>query len=166
MQNLSLYSSLLLTCKSFGQITFSIYTFLKLFPRIWNQRKILRFLDTHMLKEIKTFWGHGVHIWVFVGNTIMQIRKKWLNQLKNFLNKHFKEYYLASFCWWIPSSCENHCNLLLGVLGNRWNWNKPLECKRRTQCVEGGGGGRGEEKVIKHECSLFRSLTDTLRTSV
>jgi hypothetical protein len=42
----------------------------------------------------------------------MQIRKKWLNQLKNFFNKHFKEYYLASFCWWIPSSCENHCNLL------------------------------------------------------
>ncbi len=41
----------------------------------------------------------------------MQIRKKWLNQLKNFINKHFKEYYLASFCWWIPSSCENHCNL-------------------------------------------------------
>jgi hypothetical protein len=30
----------------------------------------------------------------------MQIRKKWLNQLKNFFNKHFKEYYLASFfCW-------------------------------------------------------------------
>ncbi len=41
----------------------------------------------------------------------MQIRKKWLNQLKNFFNKHFKEYYLASFCWWIPSSCENHGTL-------------------------------------------------------
>jgi hypothetical protein len=27
----------------------------------------------------------------------MQIRKKWLNQLKNLFNKHFKEYYLASF---------------------------------------------------------------------
>jgi hypothetical protein len=42
----------------------------------------------------------------------MQIRKKWLNQLKNLLNKPFKEYYLASFCWWIPSRCENHCTLL------------------------------------------------------
>ncbi len=42
----------------------------------------------------------------------MQIRKKWLNPLKNFFNKHFKEYYLASSCWWIPSSCENRCNLL------------------------------------------------------
>ncbi len=42
----------------------------------------------------------------------MKIRKKWLNQLKNFFNKHFKEYYLASFCWWIPSSCENHCTLI------------------------------------------------------
>jgi hypothetical protein len=29
----------------------------------------------------------------------MQIRKKWLNQLKNLCSKHFKEYYLASFCW-------------------------------------------------------------------
>ncbi len=46
------------------------------------------------------------------GNNRMQIRKKWLNQLKNFFNKHFKEYYLASFCWWIPSSCENHCTLM------------------------------------------------------
>jgi hypothetical protein len=27
----------------------------------------------------------------------MQIRKKWLNQLKNLFKKHFKEYYLASF---------------------------------------------------------------------
>ncbi len=42
----------------------------------------------------------------------MQIRKKWLNQLKTFFNKHFWEYYLASFCWWILSSCENHCTLI------------------------------------------------------
>ncbi len=61
------------------------------------------------------------------GNSIMQIRKKWLNQLKNFFNKHFKEYYLASFCWWIPSSCENHCNLeytpsrLFMTAGSPWN---------------------------------------------
>ncbi len=45
----------------------------------------------------------------------MRIRKKWLKQLINFFNKHFKEYYLASFRWWIPSSCENHCNLLCSV---------------------------------------------------
>ncbi len=42
----------------------------------------------------------------------MQIRKKWLNQMKNFFDKHFWEYYLASFCWWISSSCENHCTLV------------------------------------------------------
>ncbi len=42
----------------------------------------------------------------------MQIRKKWLNQLKNFFNKRFWGYYLASFCWWISSTCENHCILL------------------------------------------------------
>ncbi len=53
------------------------------------------------------------NIRVFFGNSRMQIRKKWLNQLKNFFNKHCKQYYLASFCWWIPSSCENHCNLVL-----------------------------------------------------
>jgi len=35
---------------------------------------------------------------VFV-NRRMQIRKKWLNQLKNFVDKYFLEYYLASFCW-------------------------------------------------------------------
>jgi hypothetical protein len=91
---------------------FFLYTFFKLFPRIWNQRKILRFLYSYVKKEIKNFWGHGVHIWVFFENIRMQIRKKWLNQLKNFFNKHFKEYHLTSFCWWIPSSCENHCNLV------------------------------------------------------
>ncbi len=42
----------------------------------------------------------------------MQNPKKWLNQLKNFFNKRFWEYYLASFCWWISSSCENHCTLV------------------------------------------------------
>jgi hypothetical protein len=56
-------------------------------------------------------------MWVFFGNSRMQIRKKWLNQLKNFFNKHFKEYYLASFCWWIPSSCENHCTLVYTYQG-------------------------------------------------
>jgi hypothetical protein len=45
----------------------------------------------------------------------MQILKKWLNQLKNFFNKHFKEYYLASFCWWIPSSYEIHCTLMISL---------------------------------------------------
>ncbi len=56
VQNWSLASSILLTCTSFWQITFSRYTFFKLFPRIWNQRKILRFFYTHMLKKkLKNF---------------------------------------------------------------------------------------------------------------
>ena len=63
-------------------------------------------------KRTKNFWGHWVHIWVYVRTSRMQIRKKWLNQLKNFFNKRFREYYLASFCWWISSSCENHCTLM------------------------------------------------------
>ncbi len=61
----------------------------------------------------------------------MQIRKKWLYQVKNFFNKHFKEYYLASFCWWISSSCENHCNLML-----------PLPKK-------GGGGGAALQALLR-----------------
>ncbi len=46
----------------------------------------------------------------------MKIRKKMLNQLKNFFNKHFWEYYLASFRWWISSSCEIHCTLMQAYL--------------------------------------------------
>ncbi len=76
------------------------------------QRKILRILNTHMPKKKKKIWGHRVHIWVYVRTSRMQIRKKWLNQLKNFFYKRFWEYYLASFCWWISSSCENHCTLI------------------------------------------------------
>jgi hypothetical protein len=63
-------------------------------------------------KRTKKFWGHWVHIWVYVRTSRMKIRKKWLNQLKNFFTKHFWEYYLASFWWWISSSCENHCTLV------------------------------------------------------
>ena len=33
---------------------------------------------------------HGVHICLFFGNSRMQIRKKWLNQLKNFLTNILK----------------------------------------------------------------------------
>ncbi len=32
--------------------------------------------------------------------------------MKNFFYKHFWEYYLASFCRWISSSCENHYTLM------------------------------------------------------
>ncbi len=78
---------------------------------------------SYVKKERKKIWGHGVHIWVFFGNSIMKIRKKWLNQLKNFFNKHFKEYYLASFCLWIPSSCEKHCNLLRTPLTHKTHKN-------------------------------------------
>ncbi len=108
MKNLSFFSSILLTCKSVWQKTFSGRTFFQLFPQIWNQRKILHI-------ELNKFWGHWVHIWVFIRTSRMQIRKKCLNQLKNFFNKHFWEYYLASFCWWISSSCENHCYLVYSV---------------------------------------------------
>ncbi len=75
--------------------------------------------------------------------------------MKNFFNKHFKEYYLASFCWWIPSSCENHCNLLYTVYitGSTEGFNLvPGDlCENRTTgtiarilvCVKWNGIGRG-----------------------
>ncbi len=40
-------------------------------------------------KRTKKIWGHWVHIWVYVRTNRMQIRKKWLNQLKTFFSKHF-----------------------------------------------------------------------------
>jgi hypothetical protein len=62
----------------------------------------------------KNLFLGSLNTYVRISRTIrMQIRKKWLNQLRNFSYKHFKEYYLAPFCWWIPSSCENRCNPLV-----------------------------------------------------
>ncbi len=65
VQNWSLFSSILLTCKSFWQLTFSRCTFFQLFPRIWNQRKILRFFDTHMLKKTKKNIGIMEYIYEY-----------------------------------------------------------------------------------------------------
>jgi hypothetical protein len=65
----------------------------------------------------------------------MQIRKKWLNQLKKNFYKRFWEYYLASFCWWISSSCENHCTLGYTLAG-RWGGGAQSTYLRRVQsCV-------------------------------
>jgi hypothetical protein len=112
VQNLSFSSSILLTCKSFWQIPFSECTFFNYFHGFVIRVKFCVFRILISKKRIKIFWGHYVQIWVLFGNNIMQIHKKWLIQFKNFFNKPLKEYYLASFHWWIPSSCENHCNLM------------------------------------------------------
>ncbi len=46
----------LLICKCFCQMAFSGWTFFQLFSRIWNQREILRILDTHIQKKnLKNF---------------------------------------------------------------------------------------------------------------
>ncbi len=113
VKNQRFSSSIQLICKSVWQITFSGWTFSRLFPQIWNQRKILQILNTRMSQKNKKIFGVNEYIciWVYVRTSRMQIRKKWLNQLKNFFNKHFWENYLAPFCWWISSSCENHCTL-------------------------------------------------------
>jgi hypothetical protein len=82
-QHLSLSSIILQTGNGFWQITFYGRTCFQLFPRIWNQCKILRISE----KEIQIFGGHWVHIWVFLGTTSLQIRKG-LTNLKIFYN-HF-----------------------------------------------------------------------------
>ena len=112
VKNQRFSSSILLTCKSIWQITFSGWIFFDYFHRFEISVKFCEFWILICHKRTKKFWGHWVHIWVYVRTSRMQIRKKWLNQLKNFFNKHFCEYYLASFCWWISSSCENHCTLM------------------------------------------------------
>jgi hypothetical protein len=42
-----------------------MFPFFKLFPRISNQRKILRFLDTHMLKKIENIFGVMEYIYEY-----------------------------------------------------------------------------------------------------
>ena len=88
--------------------TFSGWIFFRLFPQIWNQRKILRILNTHMPKKNKKFCGVIEYIYEYMLELVECRFTR--NGLTN--NKHFWEYYLASFCWWISSSCENHCTLI------------------------------------------------------
>jgi hypothetical protein len=113
VKNQRFSSSILLTCKSVWQITFSVSIFFsRLFPQIWNQRKILRILNTHMPKKNKKNFGVIEYIYEFM---LELVECKFTgNGLTNwkFFNKHFWEYYLASFCWWISSSCENHCTVV------------------------------------------------------
>ncbi len=94
---------------SVWHITFSGWIFFHYFHRFEIGVKFCEFWILLCQKRTKKFWGHWVHIWVYVRTIIMQIRKKWLNQLKNFFNKHVWEYYLASFCWW---NYEIHCTLV------------------------------------------------------
>ncbi len=114
MKNWSLSSSVPWTCKGFWQITFSGCIFFSIISTdvksAWNSA---HFGYTYAKKEVKKLWSLSTYtVWVLFGTNKMRIRKKWRMQLKNLFNKHFWEYYLASFCWWIPSSCENHCNLV------------------------------------------------------
>ncbi len=94
----------------------------------------------------------------------MQIRKKWLNQLKNFFNKHFKEYYLASFFWWIPSSCENHCNLITTCRLRRI-WGPPDNAQICSVIKQ--GNGYFFEVRVKQRCrdSSFSKHCKTLSIS-
>ncbi len=78
VQNLSLSSSILLTCKGFWKITFSRCTFFKLFPRIWNQREILR------------FWIHTVYEY-YLELVQCKFAKNGLTNWKTFLTNHLNK---------------------------------------------------------------------------
>jgi hypothetical protein len=56
-------------------------------------------IQYHMLKKNKQNLGSWSTYMSIFGNSRMQIHKKWLNQMKNFLNKYVQEYILAYFCW-------------------------------------------------------------------
>ncbi len=70
----------------------------------------LHILNTRMEKKLKKF---GVIEYIFEYYlTIVECKfcKKWLNQIKN-LKKNFKNIIWHLFAW-IPSSCEDHCNIV------------------------------------------------------
>ncbi len=92
-QNLEFALSSITNLLKFSANNFSMVIFSQLFQQMWNQRKILRIFEySYAEKQLNFFGGH----WV-LESLRMQIHKKWLNQLKNVFNKHFKEYYLATF---------------------------------------------------------------------
>ncbi len=115
VQNWSLYSSILLTFTSFWQKIFSVH-FFKLFPQIWNQRKILHFFDTHMLKKKKNFWGHGVYEYFleiveckFARNGLTNWKKIFTNIFKNiiwhlFAGESHQVVKITVPYWIVPSS--------------------------------------------------------------
>jgi hypothetical protein len=91
VQNWSLYSSILLSCTSFWQITLSRYTFFKLFPQIRNQRKILHFLDTHMLKKKQKIFGVMEYIYEYFWEIVeCKFARNGLTNWKTFLTNILK----------------------------------------------------------------------------
>jgi hypothetical protein len=76
------------------------------------QRKILRICDIQMQKK-KLKIGVIEKILVLFGTSRMKIFKKWLNQLKNFFNKHYYYYLLAGefhqFAKITVTYCTLHC---------------------------------------------------------
>ncbi len=88
VQNGSLSSSLLLTCTSFWQITFSRYTFFQIISTdLKSAQNSAFFLYSYVKKEIKKFWGHGVHIWVYCKLEIVECKfaRNGLTNWKTFL---------------------------------------------------------------------------------
>ena len=91
MKNQRFSSSILLTCKSVWQITFSGWIFFRLFPQIWNQRKILRILNTHMPKKNKKNFGVIEYIYEYMLELVeCKFARNGLTNWKNFLANIFE----------------------------------------------------------------------------
>ncbi len=91
MKNQWFCSSILLTCKSVWQITFSGWIFYILFPQIWNQRKILRILNTHMPKKNKKIFGVIEYIYEYMLELVeYKFARNGLTNWKTFLTNVFE----------------------------------------------------------------------------
>ncbi len=91
VKNQRFSSSIQLTCKSVWQITFSGCIFFRLFPQIWNQRKILRILNTHMPKKQKKNFGVIEYIYEYMLELVeCKFARKGLTNWKTFLTNVFE----------------------------------------------------------------------------
>jgi hypothetical protein len=77
--------------KSVWQITFSGWIFFRLFPQIWNQRKILRILKTHMPKKTKKIFGVSEYIYEYMLELAeCKFARNGLNNWKTFLTNVYE----------------------------------------------------------------------------
>jgi hypothetical protein len=83
--------SILLTWNSVWQITFSGWIFFRLFPQIWNQRKILRILNTHKPKKNKKIFGVIEYIYEYMLELVeYKFARNGLTNWKTFLTNIFE----------------------------------------------------------------------------
>ena len=90
VQNWTFYSSVLLTCTSFWQITCSRYTFFKFFPGFEISIKFCVFLYSYVKKEIKIFGVMEYIYEYFLEIVECKFARNGLNNWKTFLTNILK----------------------------------------------------------------------------